>query len=253
MKRVVAFALIIVMMFSLIACSTENAAGTTDGGQETQADKKAEDTSTDTSSEKASKDNTGQKWKVGFALQTLEVAVWKRMVEGMQTKADELGNVEFKCMVANGDVATQISNIENMIAQGFNAIIVHVFDTEAFADVVQQALDAGIVVCAYDDTILDTNTGKPLEYQFSFVCDNYDIGYRVGTMAAEWTKANFEGDDTIQFGLLWHKEYQLQWDRVDGIKEAFAKLDPRQITNFHLHQIMIVKLKETVPEIQLPQ
>lgn len=166
-------------------------------------------------------------YKVGFALQTLEVAVWQRMVNGMEQAAEDLG-IEFECMVANSDVAKQIANIENMITMGFDAIIIHVFDTQAFADVTRQALEDGIVVCAYDDVIVDAATGENLDYQFSFVCDNYEIGYRVGTMCAEWTKATFdESYDTLQVGCLWHPEYQLQWDRVEGIKAALAELDPR--------------------------
>lgn len=168
-----------------------------------------------------------QPYKIGFALQTLEVAVWQRMVNGMEAAAAD-NNIEFECMVANSDVARQIANIENMITMGFDAIIVHVFDTQAFADVVQQALNAGIVVCAYDDVIVDAATGETLDYQFSFVCDNYEIGYRVGTMAAEWTKATFDDSvETIEFGCLWHPEYQLQWDRVEGMKAALAEQDPR--------------------------
>lgn len=212
-KKILAVVLAMAMAVGLIACSSGPAEVST---QETAKEETAPEESTETNDEA---------YKIGFALQTLDVAVWERMVEGMQAKADEMG-VEFQCLVADSNVATQIANIENMIAQDFDAIIVHVFDTEAFADVVQQALDAGIIICAYDDTIVGSD-GEALDYQFSFVCDNYEIGYRVGTMAAEWTLATFEGDDTIQFGQLWHPEYKLQWDRVDGMKAALAELDPR--------------------------
>lgn len=165
-------------------------------------------------------------YKVGFCLQSMDVAVWNTMSEGMAAEAKKLG-VEYDCQVANNDAATQISNIENMVAQGYDAIIIHAFDREAFADVVKEALDKGVVICAYDDNIVDASTGEPCDYQLTFLCDNYEIGYRVGTMAAEWTKATFQEDDPIQFGLLWHKEFQYQRDRVEGIRDAIAKLDPR--------------------------
>lgn len=167
-----------------------------------------------------------EKYKVGFCLQSMDVAVWNTMSEGMKAKAEELG-AEYNMQVANVDVATQIANIENMIAQEYDAIIIHAFDREAFADVVNQALEAGIVICAYDDNIVDATTGEPCEYQLTFLCDNYDIGYRVGTMAAKWTKETFEGDEPLEFGLMWHKEFQYQRDRVDGIRAAVAELDPR--------------------------
>ncbi len=164
--------------------------------------------------------------KIGFALQTLDVPVWQRMVNGMEAAA-EYNDIEFQCMVANSNISNQISNIENMIAMGYDAIIVHVFDTEAFADVVQEALNAGIIICAYDDTIVGSD-GNPLDYQFSFLCDNYEIGYRVGTMCAEWTKKTFDDSyASLQVGQLWHPEYKLQWDRVEGIKAALAEKDPR--------------------------
>ncbi len=190
----------------------------------------------------------GKKYKVGFALQTLEVAVWQRMVKGMEQAAKD-ENVEFKCFVANSDVAKQIANIESMISMGYDAIIVHVFDTQAFADVVQEALDAGIVVCAYDDEIVNPATGKRLAYQFSFVCDNYEIGRRVGTMCAEWTKKTFDASHkTLEVGCLWHPEYKLQWDRVKGMKDVLAEKDPRVKIVAELEGLLVedgVKAAET--------
>ena len=131
-------------------------------------------------------------------------------------------------MVANNDVATQVSNIENMITQGFDAIIIHSFDKEAFATVVNEAIDKGITICAYDDNIIDPATGEPCKYPLSFLCDNYQIGYRVGTMAAEWTKQQFP-DETgdLEFGVLWHHEFEYQQARLVGIKDAIAEKDPR--------------------------
>lgn len=193
-----------------------------------------------------------KKFKVGFALQTLEVAVWQRMVKGMEQAAKD-ESVEFRCFVANSDVAKQIANIENMISMGYDAIIVHVFDTQAFADVVQEALDKGIIVCAYDDAIVNAATGKSLDYQFSFVCDNYEIGYRVGTMCAEWTKKTFDSSKKeLEVGCLWHPEYKLQWDRVEGMKKALAEKDPRVKIVAELEGLLVedgVKAAETWMQI----
>lgn len=176
------------------------------------------------SAEEAEK--TGEGYKIGFCLQSMDVAVWNTMSEGMKARAEKLG-AEYDCQVANNDVATQIANIENMVAQGYDAIIIHAFDREAFADVVKEALDKGVVICAYDDNIIDASTGEPVDYQLTFLCDNYEIGYRVGTMAAEWAKEQFPDEEKIQFGLLCHREFQYQWDRVEGIEAAIAEIDPR--------------------------
>ena len=115
MRKILAFIMTCILTCSLAACSSTP-----------PADPAAE-TNTEATADAAGET---ENYKIGFALQTLDVAVWERMVEGMQSKADELGNVDFTCLVADSNVATQISNIENMIAQGFDAIIVHVFDKE---------------------------------------------------------------------------------------------------------------------------
>lgn len=167
-----------------------------------------------------------EKIKVGFALMNSENPVWQTMCKGMQSGADEVG-ASFQVFDANSDVQTQITNIENMITMGYNAIIVHVFNTEAFADVTQKALDAGIVICSYDDIVRDSVTNEPLKYQFDFLCSNYEIGYRVGQMAAEWSKATFEGTDDIPFGLLWNPEFEYHHERRQGMEDAIAAIDPR--------------------------
>ncbi len=185
------------------------------------------DTSVSSDGELNTKDENGETYKIGFALQTEDVQVFSTMSDGMQARADELG-VDYTCLVANGDAATQISNIENMIAQGYDAIIVHAFDKEAFGDVVKEAMDKGIVICAYDDDIIDSSTGEKIDYPFSYLCDNYEIGHRVGTMAANWTKAHFTDESaTLQFGLMQHKEYEIHQERVQGMKDAIAEIDPR--------------------------
>lgn len=163
MKKIIALALSALLILSLFTGCTTKTDTTTPANDKPAAQPEQSETDATASTDP---------YKVGFALQTLEVAVWQRMVNGMQAAADESG-IAFKCLVANSDVATQISNIENMIAMDYDAIIVHVFDTQAFADVVQQALDKGIVVCAYDDAIVDPASGENLKYQFSFVCDKW--------------------------------------------------------------------------------
>ena len=57
-----------------------------------------------------------EKYKVGFALESMDVAVWNTMSEGMADEAEKIG-VEYTCMVANNDVAAQVANVENMIAR----------------------------------------------------------------------------------------------------------------------------------------
>ncbi len=226
--RIFIIAFVVALMLVFTACTSTpitEAAPSSDTAPAADSAAPAADAATP-EADAGAKQATNEPYKVGFCLQSMDVAVWNTMSEGMKAKAEELG-AAYDCQVANNDVATQISNIENMIAQGYDAIIIHAFDREAFADVVNQALSKGIVICAYDDNIIDSATGEACKYQLTFLCDNYQIGYNVGQMAAEWTKATFQGEEPLQFGLLWHKEFQYQRDRVDGIRDAIAKFDPR--------------------------
>ena len=169
---------------------------------------------------------SAEDYKVGFVLMNLENPVWQTMVKGMEAGAEKLG-VGFQVLGANNDVATQIRNIENMITNGFDAIIVQAWDTEAFADVTKQALAEGIIICGYDDVIRDGETGELVDYQFKWLCSNYELGYRVGQMATEWTLATFEGEEDIPFGLLWLPEFEYQHERRAGMEAAIAEFDPR--------------------------
>ncbi len=222
LKKAVCLALALTMTAALAGCSSKPAVPA-----ETEAPGQTEEAAeTEAEAEAPASGEAGQKWKVGFALESMDVAVWNTMSEGMAAKAEELG-VDYTCMTANNDVATQIANIENMITQGYNAIIIHSFDREAFADIVNKAIAAGIVICAYDDEIIDAATGEPCKYPITFLCDNYEIGRRVGTMACEWALEKYPDEEEIQMGLLWHHEFEYQQDRVRGMKDVIAELDPR--------------------------
>ncbi len=54
------------------------------------------------------------------------------------------------------DPATQVSQIENLITQGVNALIIAAIDNKSLNKVLQQAADANIPVISYDRLILGT-------------------------------------------------------------------------------------------------
>ena len=129
LKKAVCLALALTMTAALAGCSSKP-----ETPAEAPAESPAAEQEESAEAPEASKPAAeGQTWKVGFALESMDVAVWNTMSEGMAAKAEELG-VDYTCMTANNDVATQIANIENMITQGYNAIIIHSFDREAFAN-----------------------------------------------------------------------------------------------------------------------
>lgn len=74
----------------------------------------------------------------------------------------------------------QVSQIENMITQGVDALIVAAIDNKSLGNVLQQAADADIPVISYDRLILGTEN---VDYYASF--DNEKVGELQGTYIAE--------------------------------------------------------------------
>lgn len=90
-----------------------------------------------------------------------------------------------KCLVsdANGDLATQVNQIENFITQKVDAIIINVVDPPSgVSEALQKAADAGIPVVAVDSRLADG-----FENYLAFVgSDNYALGYSCGVNAANY-------------------------------------------------------------------
>ncbi|MFF1464728.1 multiple monosaccharide ABC transporter substrate-binding protein [Streptomyces sp. NPDC058330] len=81
-----------------------------------------------------------------------------------------------KLVYGEDDPDQQVSQIENMITQGVDALIVAAIDNKSLDNVLQQAKDADIPVISYDRLILGTEN---VDYYASF--DNEKVGELQGT------------------------------------------------------------------------
>ena len=72
---------------------------------------------------------------------------------------------------AEDDIPTQVSQIENMITKGAEALIIASIDGTTLSQVLQDAADAEIPVIAYDRLIRDSEN---VDYYASF--DNFTVG-----------------------------------------------------------------------------
>lgn len=84
-------------------------------------------------------------FKIGITHYGLQSEFTTLIARAQQEIADELG-VEIEIFDGNYDVNTQIGQFENMIAQGFDAIIFSPVDAEAMSIAVDKAHDAGVPV-----------------------------------------------------------------------------------------------------------
>ena len=71
---------------------------------------------------------------------------------------------------ANANEARQIAQLENLIAEGVDALVIVPFNSKVLSNVIAKARKSGIKVIAYDRLIL----GAPLDAYVSF--DNVKVG-----------------------------------------------------------------------------
>lgn len=107
---------------------------------------------------------------IGVAMPTKSSQRW--ILDGDAVKAALEGQgYTVDLQYAEDDIPTQVSQIENMITKGAEALIVASIDGTTLTEVLQNAADADIPVIAYDRLLRDTEN---VEYYASF--DNFTVG-----------------------------------------------------------------------------
>ncbi len=112
--------------------------------------------------------------QIGMSFDSFVIERWQRDRDVFVSTAKEFGAV-VNVRSANGDVETQISQIEYFIEKRMDAIIIICIDMDQLKGVVQKAKDANIKVVAYDRLIRNAD----VDLYISF--DNE----AVGTMMAQ--------------------------------------------------------------------
>ncbi|MET7296280.1 multiple monosaccharide ABC transporter substrate-binding protein [Streptomyces griseoloalbus] len=116
---------------------------------------------------------------IGIAMPTKSSERW--IADGNYVKKDlESKGFETKLVYGEDDPDQQVSQIENLITQGVDALIVAAIDNKSMNNVLQQAKDADIPVISYDRLILGTEN---VDYYASF--DNEKVGELQGTYIVE--------------------------------------------------------------------
>lgn len=117
--------------------------------------------------------------KVGVAMPTNSLQRWNQDGENMKAQLEAAG-YEVDLQYANNDVATQVSQLENMILGGAQVLVIASIDGSALGTVLQTAKDNDIKVIAYDRMLTDTPN---VDYYATF--DNYKVGTLQGTFLIE--------------------------------------------------------------------
>ena len=150
MKKFLALILALVMALSLVACGSESSGGST--------------------AESAGGEGGGQ--KIGISMPTQSLERWNRDGSYLDEQFKSAG-YQTILTYSDNDTNRQVSDIQNMIADGVDLLVVAAIDGEALNTVMDEAGEAGIPVIAYDRLIMNDN----VSYSVSF--DNYTVQHRV--------------------------------------------------------------------------
>ena len=96
----------------------------------------------------------GGAYKIALIQQHQTNAYQIAITEGAQAKADELG-VELSILSADQDAAKQISQIEQCVSEGYDAILFEPVDPDGLRDAAKAAADAGVVMINVVSTCTD--------------------------------------------------------------------------------------------------
>ena len=134
----------------------------------------------------------GSTAKVGVAMPTKDLQRWNQDGTNMKTQLEAAGYT-VDLQYASNDVATQVSQIENMITGGCTVLVIAAIDGSSLGTALTAAKDAKIPVIAYDRLIMNSDA---VSYYATF--DNYMVGTIQGTYIVDTFKLK---DTTSKFNM----------------------------------------------------
>jgi len=168
-KKLLVLILTLALVTSLIACS---------GGQQTPDGGTTDDPAVETP-DKETPDDSKDVIRVGVSMPTKSGERWIRDGEAIKAGLEALG-YEVDLQFAEDQVAAQVSQIENMIMQGVDALVIAPIDGSTMTDVAAKAKEQGAFVIAYDRLIMNTEN---VDYYITF--DSIQIGKLQGGYIVE--------------------------------------------------------------------
>ena len=148
----------------------------------------------------------GGNGKVGVAMPTKDLQRWNQDGANMEQQLKAAG-YDVDLQYASNDIATQVSQIENMISSGAKVLVIASIDGDSLGTVLAQAKEAGIKVIAYDRLLMDSDAVsyyatfdnyKVGQVQGQYVIDQLDLDNAAGPFNIEFT-AGDPGDNNAGF------------------------------------------------------
>ena len=151
---------------------------------------------------------TEEKLSIGMCFDSFVIERWQRDRDIFVQTAKELG-AEVNVQNANGDVEKQREQIDYLVKKGVDVLVIVCIDSDALADSVKDAKNAGVEVIAYDRLINNAD----IDLYISF--DNAMVGT---LMAESLIDEGLSGGKVIMIGG------SLTDNNVTMVEDAFEKV-----------------------------
>lgn len=116
---------------------------------------------------------------VGVSMPTKDLQRWNQDGDNMKAQLEAAG-YQVDLQYGANDIQQQVSQIENMIANGCGALVIAAIDGDSLGTVLAQAKEKNIPVIAYDRLIMNSDA---VSYYATF--DNWLVGVKQGEFIAE--------------------------------------------------------------------
>nr|WP_272210385.1 sugar-binding protein [Marinicella sp. W31]MDC2876263.1 sugar ABC transporter substrate-binding protein [Marinicella sp. W31] len=136
------------------------------------------------------------KGTIGIAMPTKSSARWISDGESMVRQFKEAG-YDTDLQYAEDNIPNQLSQIENMITKGVDALVIASIDGTTLSNALANAAASGIPVVAYDRLIRESGD---VDYYATF--DNFQVGVQQGSSLVKGLEERFPGQDVWNVELF---------------------------------------------------
>ena len=156
--------------------------------------------------------------KLGYVCMNLANPWFVQVVEGFEDACAEMGLSTPLTIDSQYDVNKQVSDIETLVNDNYDAIMISPIDQNALESVVTAANEAGIVTsCAAQSVDIA---------DFRYICEEYSYGQAIGENAANWINENLADQETVQVCLITQDNVEDTIARADGIQDTLEEMCP---------------------------
>ncbi|MBX9245555.1 substrate-binding domain-containing protein [Actinotalea ferrariae] len=192
-------------------------------------------------------DDSGDTVTIGFSAPAADHGWMGAITSSARAEAEKYDDVELLVAEGTNDVNLQISQVEQFINDGVDAIVLLPFDGAALTDVATRAMEEGIVVVN-----VDREFSSPFAARTTILGDNYGMGVSAGTYICEQLGGD---EDAVVAEIAGIDSLPLTQDRSQGFADALSdcglEVENRVAADFTVQggQAAAANLLQAAPQI----